>query len=108
MKDTANSIRQVAVKEALANHKAALTNLKAGNITHFTSPFRQKSRSWSIGLDPTQLKWNKVLPASGFGRLRIAEPEFLRQTYTSQPRITRDFIFNDDTEHMLTEVSMLQ
>lgn len=85
-----NSIRQVAVKEALANHRAALTNLKAGNITHFTSPFRRKSRSWSLGLDPTQLKWNKVLPASNFGRLRVAEPEFLQKTYTSQPRVTRD------------------
>ena len=90
MKDTVNAVRQVAVKEAIANHRAALTNLNAGNITRFTSPFRRKSRSWSIGLDPTQLKYDKVLPASSFGRLWVAERKFLQQTYTSQPRITRD------------------
>ena len=90
MKETANSIRQVAVQEAISNHKAALTNLKAGNITHFSTPFRRKTTSWSLALDPTQLKYDKVLPASDFGRLRVSQPELLQERYTSQPRITRD------------------
>ena len=95
MKETVNSIRQVAVQEAIANYKAALSNLKAGNIKQFSTPFRsKKSRSWSIGLDPTQLRWNRVLPASDFGELRVAERSHLKKRYTSQPRITRDRYMN--------------
>lgn len=95
MAETANSVRQIAVREAISSYKACLSNLKAGNIKNFGSPFRKKkNRSWSIGLDPTQLKWNRVLPASIFGKLKIAEEKFLRAKYTSQPRITRDRYMN--------------
>ena len=91
MKETANAIRQIAIREAISSHKAALSNLKAGNITNFKSPFRRKKdRSWSIGLDPSQIKNNRVLPASAFGHLKVAEPKFLKKGYDSQPRIMRD------------------
>ena len=40
LRDVANATRQIAVKEALTAHKAALSNLKAGNIRRFDTPFR--------------------------------------------------------------------
>lgn len=94
MKETPNSVRQIAVQEGIANYKAALSNLKAGNIRRFETPFRRKkNRAWSIGFDPTQLKNNRLLPGGDFGYLRVAEPTFLRGRYQNQFRITRDKYF---------------
>ena len=91
LKEVANATRQIAVKEAIANHKAALSNLRAGNITHFEAPFRKKkNRSWSVGLDATQMQNDRVLPASDFGHIRVAERKFLMGRYSNQIRITRD------------------
>lgn len=53
--DCPKSIRQSAVAAAVANVKACLSNLKAGNITHFSPPFRTKKnelqRGWAIEMD---------------------------------------------------------
>jgi len=49
------SIRQNAVKAAVANVKACFSNLKAGNIRKFAAPFRTKKneveRGWAIEMD---------------------------------------------------------
>lgn len=91
MRETPNSVRQIAVREGIASYKAALTNLQNGNITCFNTPFRRRRvRSWSIGFDPKQLQRNKLLPSTDFGRLRVSETRFLKNVYKSQPRITRD------------------
>jgi putative transposase len=49
------SVRQSAIKAALANVKACFSNLKAGNIKQFSAPFRTKKteleRGWAIEMD---------------------------------------------------------
>ena len=49
------SVRQSAIKSALANIKACFSNLKAGNIKQFSAPFRRKKteleRGWVIEMD---------------------------------------------------------
>ena len=53
--DTPKAIRLMAVKDAVAARKACFSNLKAGNITHFSSSFRtkrnEKTNGWSLGMD---------------------------------------------------------
>jgi putative transposase len=43
------STRQKAVASAVANIKACFSNLKAGNITHFTAPFKRKKKEMQNG-----------------------------------------------------------
>ena len=49
------SVRQSAIKAALANVKACFSNLKAGNIKKFSAPFRTKKteleRGWAVEMD---------------------------------------------------------
>ena len=91
LKNTYNAVRQIAVKEAITAWKSAFTNIRNGNIKHFKAPFRRKKdRGWSFGIDPTQLKNNKLFPGSDFGFLHIAEPKYLKGVYDSQIKITRD------------------
>ena len=52
--------------------------------------YRKKERSWSIGLDATQLQNSRVLPASDFGHLKVTEPGYLKGRYANQVRSMRD------------------
>ena len=50
--ETPKTIRADAVQQCISANKAANSNLKAGNITHFNLRFRsKKSLSWSIGIE---------------------------------------------------------
>lgn len=53
--DCPKSIRQNAVKAAVSNIKACFSNLRAGNIKRFDSPFRTKKdeveRGWALEMD---------------------------------------------------------
>jgi transposase len=56
------SMRQDAVKTAIANMKACFANLRNGNIKHFTAPFKRKKtemlNGWSIGMDKAAVQKN--------------------------------------------------
>lgn len=53
--DTPKSVRLEAVCDAVTARKACLSNLKAGNITHFKTSFRSKkhetANGWSLGME---------------------------------------------------------
>jgi transposase len=52
---TPKSVRVDAVREAVSNRKACFTNLKQGNITHFSLGFKakrhEKRKGWSLGIE---------------------------------------------------------
>lgn len=56
------SVRQSAIKSALANVKACFSNLKAGNINQFSAPYRRKKteieRGWAIEMDQMNVSRN--------------------------------------------------
>ena len=58
--DCPKSVRQSAVASAVENVKACFSNLKAGNVTHFSAPFRTKKnqalRGWAFGLDQKNVR----------------------------------------------------
>ena len=81
------SIRQAAVKTAVANVKACFSNLKAKNIARFTAPFQSKKvalqRGWAMELD----RKNVVRDAEGhlyvfrtlLGEMRYCSTKQLRK-----------------------------
>lgn len=67
-KDTPKDIRAGAVKDMTIAFKAAITNLKKGNITHFNLGFRSKKKESSIEIPKTAIKFksNKLFIYSTF------------------------------------------
>ena len=54
------TVRMSAVASAVANVKACFSNLAAGNIKHFSAPFRSKKneseRGWAVGVDQKNVR----------------------------------------------------
>jgi transposase len=72
------NIRKYAVRDACSNLSACFTNLKNGNIKHFSAPFKRKrtelEHGWSLGIEKGRIQRNDtklcIMPKVFGGEMR--------------------------------------
>ena len=93
LKDVPKETRQQAVEDAIEACKAALSNVRAGNIEHFSLGFRKKKDPrWSLAVAFNAVSGSRFWPRKikEFGQLRVAEPRHLRPHYDRELKVSKD------------------
>lgn len=93
LNDVPKHTKEAAVYEAIEATKAALSNLRGGNIKTFDMSFRSKKRkSWSVSLAPNAASGGRLFARKfkDFGVLDLCEERGIRDRYKHEITIKRD------------------
>lgn len=93
LNDVPKHTKEAAVYEAIEATKAALSNLRAGNITHFDLKFKSKKRtSWSLSLAPNAAAGARLfkIKFKEFGSLDLRERRGIKDKYVHEITLKKD------------------